>query len=384
LQYVDESGKKRDKYRRIAAKREARNVVDSMRAEVNTHGSEVLHSDRMTFAELADLYETVRVVPAVFANGIKVSGKKSVGPIKSQLKSLKAHFGKRLIRTMKVSDIDQYKSKRLSTPVVVLINQSQTQLNGKSPNRKRGTIKVEEHRPRSITSVNRELQTLRAMFNFAIENDWLIKNPVSKRKGIISIAAELKRDRVLSYAEEERLLAACTGRRSHLLPILICALDTGMRRGEMFKMKWSDINFDKDQIMIPQSNTKTESSRMVGLTARLRKVLMDLLEQSPRRPNGLVFGISNTVKNAWKAALQDADISDFRLHDCRHTATTRMIASGSPHTEVMKVTGHTQMSTFLRYLNITAETTQRVAGHLDAYLGTRIGDVGDIHEDFVN
>jgi integrase len=81
-----------------------------------------------------------------------------------------------------------------------------------------------------------------------------------------------------------------------------------------------------------------------------------------------VFGITNTIKTSFKSACEEAEISDFRFHDCRHTATTRMIASGSPHTEVMKITGHSQLKTFLRYLNITPETTNRVASNLDNYL----------------
>jgi len=82
----------------------------------------------------------------------------------------------------------------------------------------------------------------------------------------------------------------------------------------------------------------------------------------------MVFGITYTIKTAFKTACKKADIKEFRFHDCRHTATTRMIASGSPHTEVMKITGHTQLKTFLRYLNITSETASKVALRLDNYL----------------
>jgi integrase len=84
-----------------------------------------------------------------------------------------------------------------------------------------------------------------------------------------------------------------------------------------------------------------------------------------------VFGITNTIKTAFKSACKEADIKDFRFHDCRHTATTHMIASGSPHTEVMKITGHTQLKTFLRYLNITSETASNVALRLNDYLVKR-------------
>ena len=228
--------------------------------------------------------------------------------------------------------------------------------------------KVIRSHQRKIASVNRELELLRAMLNYAVQNEWLIKNPFALTKGIISKAAEVQRDRVLSNEEEQRLLDVCVGRKAHLRPLLICALDTAMRRGEIFKMRWKDIDLSKSEIHIPQTNTKTEVARTVGITRRFRDELDALWETSSKDLNSTVFGITNTIKTSFKTACEEAGITEFRFHDCRHTATTRMVASGSPHTEVMKITGHSQLKTFLRYLNITQETTNRVASNLDNYL----------------
>jgi len=219
-------------------------------------------------------------------------------------------------------------------------------------------------RPRQVATFNRELALMRNILNFAIQNDWLIKSPFTKSPGIVSNSGEVQRDRVLSLNEESRLLAACIDQRAHIKPLLICALDTGLRRGEMFKMRWRDVNFVTDEIYIPQTNTKTDAERTVGITTRLRTEFENLWEQSPKDVNGLVFGIASTIKTAWKTACDKAEIKNFRLHDCRHTATTRMIASGSSHTEVMKITGHTQLKTFLRYLNITPETARNCASKI--------------------
>jgi integrase len=112
-------------------------------------------------------------------------------------------------------------------------------------------------------------------------------------------------------------------------------------------------------------------ARTVGVTTRLREEFEALWEASSKDSNKTVFGITNTIKTSFKSACEEAGITDFRFHDCRHTATTRMIASGSPHTEVMKITGHSQLKTFLRYLNITSETTNRVASNLDSYLNDK-------------
>jgi len=112
----------------------------------------------------------------------------------------------------------------------------------------------------------------------------------------------------------------------------------------------------------------------------LRDELEKLWEISPKDKNGIVFGITNTIKHSFKSACEEAGIEDFRFHDCRHTATTRMIASGSPHTEVMKITGHKQLKTFLRYLNITTETANRVATKLDDFIAHRKVSVDTISE----
>jgi len=343
LQYKTDTGKYQVKYKPLTNKRSAKKAVDEMRRELELHGEETLHSDKLTFIELAAQYQKTKLVAAQYSNGVKISGRRSLVPILSALKPLLEHFNQKNLRYIKPGDIEIYKQKRLNTPT------------------SHGT-------QRKVASVNRELELLRAMLNFAIQNEWLIKNPFNLSKGIISKAAEVERDRILSFGEEQRLLEVCIGRRSHLRPLLICALDTAMRRGEIFKMKWSDVKVEKGEIYIPQTNTKTEEARIVGITSRLQEELEKLWEVSPKEKDRLVFGVTHTIKTAFNSACIESGIKNFRFHDCRHTATTRMIASGSPHTEVMKITGHSQLKTFLRYLNITSETANKVASKLDNYL----------------
>jgi integrase len=346
LQYKADDGKYKVKYKSISDKRTARSAVEEMRRELEIYGQETLNSDKLTFKELAEKYVEVKLIPASYQDGVKVSGKRSIAPVKSALNALMPYFERKLVRNIKTSDIESYKQSRLKTVTM-----------------RGSTMKV--------ATINRELSLLRTMLNFALQNEWIIKNPFILSKGIISMSAEVERDRILSFDEEKRLLAVCHGRRIHLKAVLICALDTAMRRGEIFKMKWEDVNLILNEIHIPQTNTKTEDARIIGITPRLRNELELLWETSPKDKSMLVFGITNTIKTSFTSACKEANILDFRFHDCRHTATTRMIASGSPHTEVMKITGHTQLKTFLRYLNITTETATRVANNLSDYLAEK-------------
>lgn len=367
LQYKAENGKYKVKYKPISDKRTARSVVEEMRRELELHGEETFQTDKMTFREFAEVYKKAKLSPAVFENGVKISGRKS--NVDWAYNALVEYFGARRLRSIKPADLEAYKQKRLKTPIEIEYKKK-VKVESRPPKSRRKYI-YEKHiktRPRKIATVNRELSFLRAMLSFALQNDWIIQNPFVKAKGVIAVSAEIGRDRILSFDEENRLLAVCVEKRAHLKPILICALDTAMRRGEIFKMRWKDVNFVKNEIFIPQTNTKTEDSRTVGITPRLKQELERLWEISPKDLGGLVFGITNSIKHSWATACRLANIDDFHFHDCRHTATTRMIASGSPHTEVMKITGHSQLRTFLRYLNVTSETANNVALRLNDYL----------------
>lgn len=372
FQYKTEAGTYKVKYKPITDKRTARSVVEKMRNDLDTHGEQIFLSEKMTFDELVDRFEENEVVEASYQNGVKVKGRRSVGPIRSTIKPLRAYFGKKTIRSIKPADIKSYKNERLNTPVEVVVNETGKIVDEKTGKEKTIVRKVTRIRERKVASVNRELTLLKTILNFAVINDWLVRNPFAKTKGIISTAAEVERDRVLSFEEEQRLLSVCVDEKAHIGPILICALDTAMRRGEIFKMRWRDIDFVKNQITIPQSNTKAEESRVVGMTPRLKEKLARLWNSSPKDKNRTVFGITNTIKTAFKSACADASIQDFRFHDCRHTATTRMIAAGCPHTEVMKITGHSQLKTFLRYLNITSDTANKVALALNSYVAENL------------
>ncbi|MBX3291578.1 MAG: site-specific integrase [Acidobacteria bacterium] len=279
------------------------------------------------------------------------------------------------MRKIRPSDIEHYKLQRLNTPVEIPTNVLVYDPYVKKNVKKKKVVT----RPRKIASVNRELELLRAMLNFAKSEGAIMVSPFETGTKLISTAAEVERDRVLSIDEERRLLDASVGRRAHIRPLIILAVDTAMRRGELFKLRWEDVDLPLRQITIKAENAKTERTRLVGLTERAVKELENLWDRSPKDVRGLVFGITSTVKNAWKSLRQECGLSDLRFHDLRHTATTRLIRAGVPASEVMKITGHTQLKTFLRYLNLTNESVTASAVALDGYLAEqKIGESGVI------
>ena len=164
------------------------------------------------------------------------------------------------------------------------------------------------------------------------------------------------------------MLAACENRyQKHLRPILICALDTGMRRGEIFGLKWSDVDFQERVLTTRAFNTKTMKERQVSLTTRLAIELEGLWEESPRNKDRLVFGFKNNVKMSFTSVRIKAALPDIRFHDLRHTAATRLVAAHLPLPEVGRVLAHTQANTTYRYVNANIKTTRRAAATLDAF-----------------
>lgn len=343
VRYTLPNGKRKDIWMPAQDKTHAAQLVREKLRELELTGETDINSDRVTFAQLAKSYREKKLIPAKIIEGRKVAGIKSVKPALCELEALIDGFGKQRIKTITHSDIEAYKLKRLETPT------------------KRGG-------QRRIASVNRELERLRAMFRFAQRLGWLMRSPFSMGDSLISKADEVRRERILSPDEEKRLLAACNKqdannreRLIHLKPLIIAALDSACRRGELFKLRWRDINFATHTITILAENCKTARPRVVGITPRLNDELVKLWDNSSKNDEELVFGITDSIKNGWKSLCKEAKIDGLRFHDLRHTAITRMVKTRQPAPLIMKVSGHTQHSTFARYVNPDNEMITGIA-----------------------
>jgi len=140
-----------------------------------------------------------------------------------------------------------------------------------------------------------------------------------------------------------------------------------MRKGELLQLRWLDVDFEKAVIVIRSSTAKTRRPRTIGMTSRLQATLAELLKLTQGGEWDFVFGGVKDCKKAFGNACRDAKITDLRFHDLRHTATTRMVQSGAPPSITMKMTGHTQFSTFARYVNPDAQAAREAASYLDNF-----------------
>jgi integrase len=244
---------------------------------------------------------------------------------------------------------------------------------------------------------------LRAILRFAVRNHWLRQSPFETGSPLISKADEVKRERTLTFEEANLLLANCTGtkeikyprngkeikatveiRREHIRDLVITALDTAMRKGELLKLRWNDVNFSTRVITVTAMNSKTAKPREIGMTTRVYETFQRLWNQSPKDENEIVFGIKNDFKNGFKGACDDAGIKGLRFHDLRHTAITRMVNAGLPPMEIMKVSGHTQWTTFARYVNPNTQTVKKIADVLSNYNSNAVTKDKSEESQFVN
>ncbi|HWT01587.1 MAG TPA: site-specific integrase [Pyrinomonadaceae bacterium] len=298
----------------------------------------------MTFADLAKHYLEHYLQPASYVGGRKVSGLRSLVTARTVIKPLVEHFGGHKLKAITYGQIRSYKKMRLETP---------TRRGGQ----------------RTIATINRELGQLRRMFRIAVREQWMPRNVFSEGDALISLNDENHRTRILSRVEEARLLAAIDSypQRAHIKGLVLIALDCSLRRGELFTLKWSDVDLESRTITVRAFNAKTAKSRTVAMTIRVYEWLLRWRENVTDE-NSHVFNVKVTIKTAWTKICREAGIEDFHFHDCRATCITRMIEAGMPHATVMRVSGHSTLSCVFRYIRADNDTVFRAASALEAYL----------------
>jgi integrase len=348
ITYNDETGRRRDIKRKAISRTHARQIIKDMLREIEERGEQSLDSSRVTFAQLAKHYKDRYVKPARYVENRKVSGLRSHGEVARIVTILEDHFDVKRLRSITHGDILNFKAERIDTPV--------------APRATKQGKKKPKPRQRSIATVNRELTVLKRMFSIAQREGWILRHPFAGSDTIISSSDETKRTRVLSREEEELLLDACDENRSRLKPIIVMALDTGMRRGEIFSLRWRDVDLSNRRINIQAMNTKTLRSRSVPISSRL---LVELDALPRRSESARVFGITDTIKRSWGTAKRVAGIQDLRFHDLRHTCATRLVQGGLPIAEVSRILGHTSIVTTFRYANVDDSTLDRAVAILE-------------------
>lgn len=248
----------------------------------------------------------------------------------------------------------------------------------------------------SPATMARDRNALRAAFNLAIKWGLIEKNPAVGLD--LGKAKEETAPRYLDAAEEKRLLEALAARDQamrdarartlagarvqharlvpigpdefpdHLTPLVLTALHTGCRRGELFKLRWADVDLTSrhPQLTVRASTAKSGKTRHVPLNATAVAALKQWRKQHPEAIR--VFGLVD-VKKAWAALLKAAEIRDFRFHDLRHTFASKLVQRGVPLNTVRELLGHADIKMTLRYAHLAPENKAAAVALLDRPAG---------------
>ena len=185
----------------------------------------------------------------------------------------------------------------------------------------------------TAATVNRDLSVLRRVLYWGVEEGYLASNPL----GRLHMERERRTKRPVMSLREEQLLFAASP--EHLQRIILCALHTGMRRGEILSQRWEDIDFDNRILHVSHSKTPEGEAREIPLTSRLYQILL-----AHRKNRGPVFTYGGDairiIKTTWASSLRRSGIRHFRFHDLRHTANTRMMLAGVLQEVRREIIGH--------------------------------------------
>lgn len=210
-------------------------------------------------------------------------------------------------------------------------------------------------KPRAIkpSTVNRSLAILKNMFNKAIAwNQFDGKNPVVGVKMLNEGQGRLR------YLEKDEIVTVINNSEEYLKPLIVLAVNTGMRRGEIFNLKHKDVDFQRGIIHLYK--TKNKEKREVYMNEAVKDALIGV---SKHPKSSYVFVYKNgqrirDIRKPWMKALELSGIEDFRWHDLRHTFASHLVMSGVDLNTVRELLGHKSLSMTLRYSHLSQSHKQ--------------------------
>jgi integrase len=254
---------------------------------------------------------------------------------------------------------------------------------------------------RAPATVRRELALLHGALSRAVEWEMLPAHPMRQVKGVRG--DDNQRVRYLSDDEDRRLSSALAEREAkrrterananrwrvarghepwhewsgdeytdHLMPLVLLAVNTGLRRGELLALQWESVNLDTRLLTVAASTAKSRRTRHVPLNAEAHDVLTRWHKQHGNPASGPVFpardgeaSISH-FKGSWEAIVDTAKLEDFHFHDLRHTFASRLVMRGIDLNTVRELLGHADLKMTLRYAHLAPAKLASAVAVLDA------------------
>ena len=218
---------------------------------------------------------------------------------------------------------------------------------------------------RAASTRNHYLQFIKTLSAWGVKYGYLARpwiRPLVELKQ--EVDTELRREKVarrnrrLRAGEEQVLLTVATGR---LYRVIVAALDTGCRLGELLWLRWREVDLDRRELRVLAITAKDNEDRILPISARLRAVL-EMARHAPAGqvlgPEAYVFGSAvgertKSIKTVCRTVCRKAKIRDLRFHDLRHEAGSRFLEAAWPLHQVQYMLGHADIKSTSTYLNVT-------------------------------
>ena len=238
---------------------------------------------------------------------------------------------------------------------------------------------------RSPATINRMCATLKAALQRAVDWELIPDNPLARLKPL-----RIDKRRVMRYLtdnENQRLLAALKARddklrnertsgnqwrrergydllpelgeyADNLTPLILLALNTGLRRGELWNLAWGDVDLKRKMLTVHGKGAKSKQTRHIPLNGAAVHVLKTHRGKAIPLPTVPVFGRAE-FKKAFASVLDAAQIEGFRFHDLRHTFASRLVSAGIPLNTVRELLGHASLEMTLIYAHLAPDNLRQ-------------------------
>ena len=212
----------------------------------------------------------------------------------------------------------------------------------------------EYQKTRKVTNarLNRLSSAIKGAISRAVEFGYLSDNKLS---GFSAMKEGTHKIRYFSAEEKAKFFEALKATPELTRNIVMVAYYTGMRRGEIFTLKWKDINFNTKQIVLDKDNTKSGKSRYIPMHEEVLKVFNGLQQTTQ---SNLIFKSPvtgkklDTIKRSWSTLIKAAEIDNFRFHDLRHNFCSMLAMKGIPLYTIAQIAGHSDVKMTQRYAHL--------------------------------
>jgi integrase len=326
VDYYDPSGKRIIKAI-SPSKKESEAYLGKIKASIREgRFFDVKRETKVTFNELLDAYVEKIKNQRFYQNYLQY-----LVPV------LREYLGKILLSEINYKTLENFRDQRKKTP---------TQHGGERSNR----------------TVNIEMEFLRRIFNKAVKWEMLERNPFDVGEDLF-YKDTIKRERALTEDEVKRLIDACPG---YLKPIVITAIYTGLRKGDILNLKWKDVDLERGLIRVVE--TKTGKTRNIVLNSDMRTLLQNLPVKGEYVFPGKKGKSFKDVKRSFQTALKNAGIEQSEdrrrkivFHSLRHTCISLLTEKGADTTMVKNYVAHASEEMTERYTHLSEEYARKTA-----------------------